>query len=44
MCGSGWFGLNGEMDRHLGLMEGLDPKRDEKDLILGGNITRVLNL
>ena len=42
--GSDWFGPNGEMERQLGLIERLDLTRAEKDLILGKNISRVLNL
>jgi predicted TIM-barrel fold metal-dependent hydrolase len=42
--GSDWFGPNGEMERQLGLIERLDLTRAEKDLILGKNISRALNL
>jgi predicted TIM-barrel fold metal-dependent hydrolase len=42
--GSDWFGPNGEMERQLGLIERLDLTRAEKDLILGGNISRILNI
>ncbi len=42
--GSDWFGPNGEMERQLGLIERLDLTRDEKAMILGGNISRALNL
>ncbi|MEE8354412.1 MAG: amidohydrolase family protein [Candidatus Bathyarchaeia archaeon] len=42
--GSDWFGPNGEMERQLGLIERLDLTRAEKDLILGGNISRVMSL
>jgi predicted TIM-barrel fold metal-dependent hydrolase len=40
--GSDWFGPNGEMERQLGLIERLGLTRDEKDMILGGNISRVM--
>ena len=42
--GSDWFGPNGEMERQLDLIERLDIKRKEKDMILGDNISRILKL
>ena len=42
--GSDWFGPNGEMERQLELIEKLDLTREEKDKILGGNISQILNL
>jgi predicted TIM-barrel fold metal-dependent hydrolase len=44
LYGSDWFGPNGEMERQLGLIERLNLTRDEKDLILGGNIFRVMGI
>lgn len=42
--GSDWFGPNGEMERQLELIDRLDLVREEKDKILGGNISHILNL
>ena len=42
--GSDWFGPNGEMERQLGLIERLNLTQAEKDLILGGNISRIMGL
>ena len=42
--GSDWFGPNGEMERQLELIEKLDLTREERDEILDGNISQILDL
>jgi len=42
--GSDWFGPNGEMERQIKLIKKLDLTREEKENILGENISKILNL
>jgi predicted TIM-barrel fold metal-dependent hydrolase len=46
LYGSDWVGpqVGMEMVRQLGLIEKLDLTREEKDKILGGNISKILGL
>ena len=42
--GSDWFGPNGEMERQLELIMKLDLTRNEKEKMLGGNISKLLKI
>jgi len=42
--GSDWWGLSGDVERQLNIIENLELTREEKDMILGENISRILNL
>jgi len=44
LFGSDWFGPNGEMERQLDLIGRFDLTGEEREMILGGNASRILNL
>jgi predicted TIM-barrel fold metal-dependent hydrolase len=44
LFGSDWLGPHGELERQLELIKKLDLTREDKDKILGGNISKLLNL
>lgn len=44
LFGSDWFGPNGEMERQLDLIGRLDLTGEEREMILGGNASRILSL
>ena len=44
LYGSDWLGPHGEMENQLALIERLSLTREEKSKILGGNISKLLNI
>ena len=44
LFGSDWFGPNGEMERQLDLISRLELTGEEREMILGGNASRIFGL